>query len=82
MNKTLDLTKTVFDLCATDPEIIRIMQSLGFEQIANPVLLNTAGRIMTIPRGAKARGMDMDVIMDTFEREGYHVIGKEGNRNE
>ncbi|BFH27121.1 DUF1858 domain-containing protein [Paenibacillus melissococcoides] len=82
MNKTLDLTKTVYDLCASDSDMIRIMQSLGFEQIANPVLLNTAGRIMTIPRGAKAKGIDMDVIIDTFEREGYHVIGKEGIRNE
>ncbi|BFH71165.1 hypothetical protein J27TS7_49530 [Paenibacillus dendritiformis] len=82
MNKTLDLTKTVYDLCASDSDMIRMMQSLGFEQIANPVVLNTAGRIMTIPRGAKTKGIDMDVIIDTFEREGYRVIGREGIRNE
>lgn len=82
MNKTIDLTKSVYDLCTSDSDIIRIMQSLGFEQIANPVLLNTAGRMMTIPRGAKARGIDMEVVIAAFQYEGYHVIGKEGNRNE
>jgi hypothetical protein len=28
------------------------MNELGFESIGNPAMLNTAGRFMTIPKGA------------------------------
>ena len=51
--KLLDLKKSVYELTEEYPEIVEILKSLGFENIANPAMLKTAGRIMTLPKGQK-----------------------------
>jgi len=71
--KTIDLSKTVYELCTEDPRIIGIMKELGFEQITKQGMLQSAGRIMTIPKGARMRKIDLDEIVETFERHGYNV---------
>lgn len=55
MVKLIDLRKTVYELCSADPEIMNIMVELGFEQLAKPGMLQSAGRFMTIPKGAKLK---------------------------
>lgn len=77
MNKTLDLSKTVYELCTTDPGITDIMRDLGFDQLSNPIMLATAGKIMTIPKGARLRKIELSFIIRTFEQAGYTVLGKE-----
>ena len=47
MGKTVDLSKSVYEVCKKYPDIIEIMKKLGFESITNPGMLNTAGRFMT-----------------------------------
>jgi hypothetical protein len=73
MDKTIDLKKTVYDICKDNPEVLQIMKDLGFEQITNPGMLNTAGRFMTIPKGAAMKNFSMDKIKDAFESKGYIV---------
>ena len=51
--KELDLSKSLFDLVTLYPEIKDLMYKLGFEAIAKPGMLQTAGRYVTIPKGAK-----------------------------
>jgi len=74
MGKNVDFSKSVHDLCKEDPQIIEIMKGLGFEQITSPVSLNTAGRFMTIPKGAIMKGIDLEKIKDEFSRNGYTII--------
>ncbi|MDK8179396.1 DUF1858 domain-containing protein [Paenibacillus sp. UMB4589-SE434] len=74
---SLDLSKSIYELCQENEEIVSIMVQLGFDQIANPIIRNTAGRAMTIPKGAKAKGISIGVIIEAFEQAGYMVIGKE-----
>jgi len=62
MGKVIDLRKTVYELCSSDPEVIEVMAELGFEQITQPGMLQSAGRFMTIPKGARLKKLDMDVI--------------------
>ena len=74
MNKTVNFSKTIFDLCLEDESFIEIMKELGFDSITKPGMLRTAGRIMTIPTGAGMRGMDLHKIKAEFEKRGYKVI--------
>ena len=50
--RTIDLTRSVHSLCSEYPEIASIMAELGFTDIVKPGMLATAGRFMTIPKGA------------------------------
>ncbi|HPZ52307.1 MAG TPA: DUF1858 domain-containing protein, partial [Clostridia bacterium] len=52
MEKVIDLNKTVFELCNEDPAIKDILADSGFTDITKPGMLQTAGRFMTIPKGA------------------------------
>lgn len=73
MVKTIDFSKTVYELCKEDPQVIDIMKELGFEQITNPVSLNTVGRVMTLPKGAVMKDIDLEVIKDEFVKRGYEI---------
>lgn len=73
MIKTIDFSKTVYELCKEDPQVIEIMKELGFEQITNPASLNTVGRFMTLPKGAAMKGIDLERIKDEFIKRGYEL---------
>jgi hypothetical protein len=73
LSKLIDFNKTVNELCTEDPFVIEIMKEIGFEQITKPGMLQTAGRVMTIAKGARMRGIDVNEIKQTFEKHGYSV---------
>lgn len=75
MSKTIDLSKSVFEICKENPDVIEIMKDLGFESITNPAMLNTAGRFMTIPKGAVMKNISLDKIKEVFSNRGYDIIG-------
>ncbi|NLK74811.1 MAG: DUF1858 domain-containing protein [Clostridiales bacterium] len=72
-NKVVDLSKTVYELCSTNPEIIDILIELGFKDIAKPGMLQTAGRIMTLSKGAAMKKIDLNTIKETFKNHGYEI---------
>lgn len=74
MKKQIDLSKSVYEICTKYPDIIEIMKDLGFESIANPGMLNTAGRFMTIAKGAAMKNIPLEKIKERFEKEGYEII--------
>lgn len=53
--KTIDFSRSLFDLVSEFPEIKDIMYSIGFEAITKPGMLQTAGRYVTIPKGAQMK---------------------------
>ncbi len=75
--KTIDFSKTVLELCSTDAEVAKILGQLGFTEITKPGMLVTAGRIMTVPRGAAMKNIAMDTVEQEFIRHGYKIIQKE-----
>lgn len=78
MNKTIDLTQTVYQLTETFPELIDILASLGFTEITKKAIRLSVGKLMTIQRGADLRGIDMDSIVGTLEANGFTVVGYSG----
>lgn len=73
MEKEIDLSKSVYELCKDNNEILEIMKELGFKDIANPAMLNTAGRFMTIPKGAVMKGIELGRIKEEFGKRGYSI---------
>ena len=79
MEKKLDLSKSVYDLVKEYPEVIDIMKGLGFSEITNKVMLNSVGKIMTIPKGAKMKGVSMMDIVSAFMKAGFTLEGEMPN---
>ena len=75
MEKKLDLSKSVYDLVKEYPEVIDIMKGLGFTEITNKVMLHSVGKIMTIPKGAKMKGISMMDIVGAFMKAGFTLEG-------
>lgn len=74
LDKEIDLNKSIYELCSQHPEIVQIMQEIGFKDIANPAMLNTAGRFMTIAKGAAMKNIDIDIIKQAFEARGFRLL--------
>ncbi len=74
--KVLDLSRSVYELCTADPEILPILADLGFTDITKPGMLATAGRFMTIPKGAALKKKNLEEVKAAFLRQGYEM--KEG----
>lgn len=73
MSKIIDLNKTIFELSKEYPEIPEIMSELGFKDITKPGMISTAGRFMTLTKGAAAKNIDIEKIKQEFIRLGYEI---------
>lgn len=71
--KVIELNKTVYELCSTDPKIAGILAEIGFADITKPGMLQTAGRFMTIPKGSAMKKIDMETVKQTFINYGYEI---------
>ncbi|MDD2458497.1 MAG: DUF1858 domain-containing protein [Eubacteriales bacterium] len=71
--KTLNLQKSVHDLCTEFPELIEFMKEAGFPDIVKPGMLATAGRFMTLPKGAKMKGIELDQLVEKLRALGFEV---------
>lgn len=77
MPPEIDLSRSVHDLCAEHPDLIGALQSLGFTEIVKPGMLATAGRFMTIPKGAALKRIPMKAILEELRTRGFIVTKEE-----
>ena len=80
--KQLDLRKTVYELVKEYPEISDILASLGFKEITKKGMLHSVGKMMTIPKGADVKGIDIKNVVDTLKENEFEVIGYESKTDE
>ena len=71
MSKILDLNLTVYELCQKYPELKDVMVEIGFKDIAKPMALKTVGHVMTIPKGAGIKDMDIDEVIEKLKEHGF-----------
>lgn len=71
--KVLDIHKSIYDLTKDYSEVAGIMKSLGFEKITDPLMLSTAGRYMTIQKGALMKKINLETILKEFEAKGFTI---------
>ncbi len=72
--KRIDLNASVYSLCGAYPEIRDLMAELGFTDILKPGMLQSAGRFMTLPRGAALRKIDLGLIKDKLRERGFVIM--------
>lgn len=71
--KVVSPKESIYDMIGREPQIQAVMIELGFSEIAKPGMLQTVGRIMTLEKGSKMKGIPMQVIKEVFEKAGYRV---------
>ncbi|MCR5641361.1 MAG: DUF438 domain-containing protein [Lachnospiraceae bacterium] len=76
MEKKLNLNKSVYELTNQYPELIAVLADLGFTEITKEVARNTVGKLMTIPKGAMVKGIDMVDVVLALKNRGYVLEGK------
>ena len=70
----IDLNRSVFDLCNEYKDLPEILHGLGFVDIIKPGMLHTAGRFMTIKKGASLKKISLDTVKETLSQYGYKAI--------
>jgi len=71
--KIIDLNDSVHDICNKYPEMVQILEELGFKDITKPGMLNTAAKFMTLDKGAKMKKIDINQIEDKLLTFGYKI---------
>lgn len=76
MSKVIDIQATIYELYSKYPEVLLIMVELGFDQIAKPGMRQTAGRVMTLPKGCRMRGIPLKTVKEAFRNHGFEIEGE------
>ena len=76
MMKTIDLNRSVYELVTEYPELADIMADLGFTEITKPAMLHSVGKLMTIPKGAKMKGIPMTSVISSLMENGFALAGQ------
>lgn len=75
MEKSIDLTDSVYQLIKEYPELKAVMSDLGFKDILLPGMLETAGRVMTLKKGASLKKIPLETIENTLKEMGFTLKG-------
>lgn len=68
---------SIHELISNYPKVAEIMKEVGFNDVMNPMMLQTAGRYMTLEKGAKMKKIEWSSIVEKFKENGFIII-KEG----
>ncbi len=69
----LNIHDSVHTLCTAHPDLIPLLQSMGFHDIAKPGMLNTVGRFMTLDKGARMKNIPLEKIRETLREHGFNL---------
>jgi hypothetical protein len=70
----IDSNMSIFNLVRLYPQVKEIMAEIGFHDILKPGMLQSAGRIMTIEKGAQMKKIDWTDIDKIFKEHGFYII--------
>lgn len=73
MIQSIDLDQPVYDTIKQHPELKQLLVDLGFSPLANKAMLQTAGRMTSLKKGAGLIGVPIEEIVQTLEWNGYEV---------
>ncbi|MCH4057221.1 DUF1858 domain-containing protein [Lapidilactobacillus gannanensis] len=72
--KKVSLDMTVYELVQQQPTIVPVMVALGLDGVTNPGLLQTAGRFMTLRKGAKMKSISISSLVKQLQQAGFEVV--------
>ena len=71
--RIIDSNQSVWELSQSYPEVVEILAELGFRDILLPGMLQTAGKIMTLRKGAALKKIDWQLIETRFQDKGFSI---------
>jgi N-dimethylarginine dimethylaminohydrolase len=71
--KQIDIDISVYYLCRQYPDIKDILKEAGFTDITKPMMLETAGRFMTLRKGAKLKKIELTKLNEFLNKYGYEI---------
>lgn len=71
--KQIDIDISVYYLCRQYPDIKDILKEAGFTDITKPMTLETAGRFMTLRKGAKLKKIELTKLNEFLNKYGYEI---------
>ena len=75
MKKSINFSRSVYELVTEYPELAEIMDKLGFSEVKKPAMLHSVGKLMTIPKGAKMKGIEMLDVVAALIKAGFAIEG-------
>ncbi|OIJ21467.1 hypothetical protein BKP45_01470 [Anaerobacillus alkalidiazotrophicus] len=72
--KEISLKKSIYQLCTAYPELIELMKELGFVNITKPGMLQSMGKIMTIPKGCRTMKIPLEKVKEHLTSHGFKII--------
>ena len=75
MKKSIDFSRSVYELVTEYPELADVMDELGFSEVKKPAMLHSVGKLMTIPKGAKMKGIEMLDVVAALIKAGFAIEG-------
>ena len=75
MKKSIDFSRSVYELVTEYPELADVMDELGFSEVKKPAVLHSVGKLMTIPKGAKMKGIEMLDVVAALIKAGFAIEG-------
>ena len=76
MKKSIDFSRSVYELVTQYPELADIMDELGFSEVKKPAMLHSVGKLMTIPKDAKTKGIEMLDVVAALIKAGFSIEGE------
>lgn len=64
--KNINLKFSIYQLVNENPELVPILEELGFVEVTRKNMLKSVGKVMTIPKGAKLKGIPMEEIIKKY----------------
>lgn len=71
--KNINLKLSIYQLVEENPELVPILEELGFVEVTRKNMLKSVGKVMTIPKGAKLKGIPMEEIIKKLQDNGFVV---------
>lgn len=71
--KNINLKLSIYQLVEENPELAPILEELGFVEVTRKNMLKSVGKVMTIPKGAKLKGIPMEEIIKKLQDNGFVV---------
>ncbi|MDO4432475.1 MAG: DUF1858 domain-containing protein [Aerococcaceae bacterium] len=75
MDNIIQLDIPVYEVIQAHPEVRDILIEAGFTPLANPMMLNTVGKITSLNQGAKRIRLPLEKLIQLLEWNGYEVKG-------
>ncbi|WP_028328683.1 DUF438 domain-containing protein [Brachyspira alvinipulli] len=69
----IDINDTVYNICSRYPKLKEALYELGFNNIKNPIMFNTAAKVITLKGALKFKKINFNKLKHKFNEYGFDL---------